>query len=292
MAAPVFVMMFLTFPETSSGNILLRRARRLRALTSNPLLQAQSEIDQGSKTLNAIIVESLWRPIVICMRDPAVLFTNLYTSFIYGIYYSYFEAFPLVYIGIYGFNLGEMGTTFICIVVGAVIGIVIYVSYVWFYLEPDILAHGLRAQEHRLVPALIAVVALPVGLFIFAWTARADIHWIVSIIGITIFAIGAFILYALPPFPAVNSTPLMLPSQLPVYIHVPTPKLPTVCRLTLRRKRRVPLGPRRRQHHLRSSALRQPRHRQRRLDPRRPRRRRLPRDLVAVLLRREAQGQE
>lgn len=194
MSGPVFILMFITFPETSAANILLRRARRLRKLTGNEMLKSQSEIDQGTKTLNTIVIEALWRPIQICLNDPAVLFTNLYTSFIYGIYYSYFEAFPLVYIYKYGFNIGELGITFLCIVVGAVIGIVIYCSYQWFYLEPDIKKNGLRAQEHRLVPALFAVTLLPTGLFIFAWTARPDIHWIVSIIGITIFAIGAFIL--------------------------------------------------------------------------------------------------
>lgn len=100
------------------------------------------------------------------VKDPAVLFTNIYTSTIYGIYYSFFEAFPLVYVGIYGFNLGELGIVFTCIIVGAVIGIVIYCSYVWWYLEPDIKKNGLRAQEHRLVPALFASMLLPVSLSI------------------------------------------------------------------------------------------------------------------------------
>jgi len=194
MAGPVFVLMFITFPETSASNILLRRARRLRKLTGNSMLKSQSEIDQGEKTFGKVVYDSLLIPMKICVQDPAVLFTNLYTSLIYGIYYSYFEAFPLVYIGKYGFNLGEQGIVFTCIVVGAVIGIIIYCSYIWFYLEPDIKKNGLRAQEHRLVPALFAVLLLPAGLFLFAWTARPSIHWIVSIIGITMFASGAFVL--------------------------------------------------------------------------------------------------
>jgi DHA1 family multidrug resistance protein-like MFS transporter len=99
-----------------------------------------------------------------------------------------------VYIGIYDFNIGELGIVFTCIVVGCVIGIMIYVSYVYFYLEPDIKAHGLRAQEHRLVPALFAVTLMPAGLFWFGWTADPQTHWMVGIIGITLYAIGAFIL--------------------------------------------------------------------------------------------------
>jgi MFS transporter, DHA1 family, multidrug resistance protein len=182
-------------PETSANNILLRRARRLRALTGNQMLKSQSEIDQGSQTVADIAKFQLIKPVEIMLKDPAVFFVNVYTSFIYGIYYSFFEAFPIVYIGIYGFNIGELGIVFTCIVVGCAVGIIIYCSYVWWYLEPDIKKNGLRAQEHRLVPALFACMFLPAAMFWFGWTADPDIHWMVSIIGIMFFAIGAFVLF-------------------------------------------------------------------------------------------------
>ncbi|KAL9097812.1 MAG: hypothetical protein Q9165_000138 [Trypethelium subeluteriae] len=194
MSGPVWLLWFMTMPETSSANILLRRAKRLRALTGNEKLRSQSEIDQGQKQLGTVMYEALAIPAIICIQDPAVLFTNLYSAVIYGIYYSYFEAFPLVYIGDYGFNVGELGIVYVCIIVGCVLGVLTYCTYQWFYLEPDIKKNGLRAQEHRLVPALIAVWLLPIGLFWFGWTARPSIHWIVSILGITCFAYGAFVL--------------------------------------------------------------------------------------------------
>ncbi|KAJ9652238.1 hypothetical protein H2198_008478 [Neophaeococcomyces mojaviensis] len=195
MSGPICILMFLLMPETSAGTILLRRAQRLRKLTGNANLKAQSEIDQGSKTFNAIAWEQLVKPIEICIKDPAVLFVNIYTSYIYGVYYSFFEVFPLVYVGIYDFNLGELGLPFLTIIVGCVIGLIIYAGYNIFYLEPDIKAHGLRAQEHRLVPALFAVTLLPAALFWFGWTAEKSIHWIVCTIGLTLFPIGAFILF-------------------------------------------------------------------------------------------------
>jgi DHA1 family multidrug resistance protein-like MFS transporter len=57
---------------------------------------------------------------------------------------------------------------------------------------PDNLHHGLRQQEHRLVPAILGSFLIPIGLFIFAWTARASIHWIVPLIGVVIFVVGTF----------------------------------------------------------------------------------------------------
>lgn len=194
MSGPVFILLFISLPETSASTILYRRAQRLRKLTDRTNLKSQSEIDQGNTSIGHVVRSQLFKPIEIFLRDPSVFFINVYTSFIYGIYYSFFEAFPIAYIGIYGFNLGELGIVFTCIIVGMVLGIAIYVSYVYYYLEPDILKNGMRAQEHRLVPALFFTTLLPAGMFWFGWTAEPDIHWIVSIIGLTFFALGAFIL--------------------------------------------------------------------------------------------------
>lgn len=195
MSSPVWLFMFFFMPETSASNILLRRAQRLRKLTGDNKYKAQSEIDKGTKSFKHVALEQLLKPMEICIKDPAVLFTNIYTSAIYAIYYSFFEVFPLVYIGIYDFNLGELGLPFLTVIIGCVIGMAIYFAFLYYYLEPDIKAHGLRAQEHRLVPALFAVTLLPAGLFWFGWTSEKSIHWIVPTIGLTLFPIGAFILF-------------------------------------------------------------------------------------------------
>lgn len=195
MSGPVWVLWFFTMPETSADNILLRRAHRLRKLTGSPKYMSQSEINEANKKFSRTVYDALLVPMVITIKDPAVLFTNLFTSFIYGIYYGFFEAFPLTYIGIYGFNLGELGVVYVCCFgLGCLFGIVTYVAYQWYYLEPDLRKRGMREQEHRLVPALFYVWLLPISLFWFGWTANRDVHWVVSILGIVFFAYGAFVL--------------------------------------------------------------------------------------------------
>lgn len=194
LSGPVFLAMLLFLPETSPANILLRRAQRLRKLTNDSRLKAQSEIDQANMKPRDIAFEALVRPIQLMLMDPAIGFTALYVALCYGIYYSFFEAFPLVYISLYHFNLGELGLTFLSITVGISLAIVVFYAYLWYFLEPDIILHGLGAPERRLVPALIASFFCPVGLFIFGWTARAEIHWMVSIVGIMIFTIGIFVI--------------------------------------------------------------------------------------------------
>ncbi|KAL7915668.1 major facilitator superfamily domain-containing protein [Trichoderma velutinum] len=192
-SAPVFIAMFLFLPETSSANILLRRARRLRKLTGNERFMSQSEIDQRNLHPRDIFLDALIKPLEITMKDPAVLFVQVYTAIIYGIYYSFFEVFPLVYPVFYGMNLGQVGLVFLCILVSCIIGIAIYSAYLYYWMNPRIEKFGWPVQEDRLIPALPAAVGPTIGLFLFAWTARASIHWIVPTIGITIYGASVFV---------------------------------------------------------------------------------------------------
>ncbi|TVY60697.1 Caffeine resistance protein, partial [Lachnellula suecica] len=192
-AGPIFLLMFMLLPETSTPNILLRRAQRLRKLTGSDRLMSQSEIDQKHLKPTAILIDAIVKPIEITVKDPAILFVNVYTAIIYGIYYSFFEVFPLVYPPMYGFSLGMIGVVFTCILVACMLGIAVYCAYLYYYLIPDIKKHGLRAQESRLVPALIACFGPTIGLFIFAWTANPNIHWIAPTIGITVYGASVFV---------------------------------------------------------------------------------------------------
>ncbi|KAK3112581.1 hypothetical protein LTR53_011002 [Teratosphaeriaceae sp. CCFEE 6253] len=196
LAGPVFLSMLLFLPETSTPNILLRRARRLRKLTGDDRLKSQSEIDQANTRPRDVAREALIRPIQLIFMDPAIGFTAGYVALCYAIFYSFFEVFPLVFIDKYGFNLGETGLAFLSILIGSLLSIVVYYAYIYYILEPDIVKNGLGAPEQRLVPALVASFLLPIGLFIFAWTGDKEIDapWIAPCIGATIFVIGVFIL--------------------------------------------------------------------------------------------------
>jgi DHA1 family multidrug resistance protein-like MFS transporter len=194
MNGPIFLCLFFFLPETSSANILLRRAQRLRKITGDVNLRAQSEIDQAKMTARDVAVEALWRPFQLMLLDPSIAFTAIYTAIIYGIFYSFFEAFPLVYEGMYHFNLGELGLTFLSVTVGVVLAIAWYWWYIYYRVEPSIRANGLGNPERRLIPALFVTWFVPAGLFLFGWTAREDLHWIVSCIGILITSTGIFLI--------------------------------------------------------------------------------------------------
>ena len=138
-----------------------------------------------------LVAENLYRPLLMMIRDPAVGFTALYTALVYGIFYSFFESFPLVYRDMYGFNLGEMGLTFLSITVGVSISIAVYWSYMYWVVEPHIRANGFPAPEYRLRPSTDFDVPMPSRPF-YLWAGQLipNIHWIVSLIGVVIFTVG------------------------------------------------------------------------------------------------------
>jgi DHA1 family multidrug resistance protein-like MFS transporter len=193
MSGPVFLLVFMLLPETSTPNILLRRGKRLHKLTGNNRLLSQSEVDQKKLRPISILADAIIKPLEITIKDPAIAFVNLYTALTYGIYYSFFEVFPLVYPVYYGFSLGMVGVVFTCVLVACMIGVLIYCLYLWLVLIPDIKANGLRAQESRLVPALFGCFGPTIGLFIFAWTARGDVHWIAPTLGIIVYSASIFV---------------------------------------------------------------------------------------------------
>jgi len=217
LGAPIFVSLCICLPETNSATILLQRARRLRkraAKGGDPekaaQLVAQSEIDQASLTPSQVATESLLRPFQINLLDPAVAFTSVYIGLIYGIFYSFFECFPLVYgTGLprpsitqgYGMNLGEQGLIFLSVAVGVVIAIAVYIYHLYFQANPALraqLAAGAMAPpENRLKIGLYASVLAPAALFMFAWTGfnSPRIHWIVPTIGIVIFVSCVFLVF-------------------------------------------------------------------------------------------------
>lgn len=193
------VLVLLPFlPETWEPTILLRRAKRLRAKTQNPSYLAATEL----KPLNfgTTLVQALCKPIEIAIKDPAITYACVYCAIVYATYYSFFEAFPIVYIGTYGMPLGGMSLIFTTLSIGCAFGVVIYSLYLHYFFIPQ--ARQIHAEtgkpiepEAWLKAGLVGVWGVPIGLLIFAWTARADIHWIAPTTGIAIWAAFSFVVF-------------------------------------------------------------------------------------------------
>jgi DHA1 family multidrug resistance protein-like MFS transporter len=189
----VLGMLFMLMPETSSSNVLYKRACRLRGATGDSRFRSQAEVDTAHvKTRDHLIV--LGRAFTMTFTEPVVFFVDLYCALLYGILYIWFESFPIVFGDIYGFNTGQQGLAFLGIFVGGVITLPCYLLWVCKVAIP-LFAHPPVKPEVILPPTFFGAVTLPICLFWYAWTARSDIPWIVPLVGSGSFTISIITLF-------------------------------------------------------------------------------------------------
>jgi len=223
-----FVVLFFFYPETNPSSILYQRARRLRRATGNKSLRSQSEIDAAHITLQDVAMIALIRPIALNFQEPIVLALNLYIGLIYALLYLWFESFPIVFIGIYGFTESTVGLSFLGILIGAVAVVPPFFWYLKYVQEPKyIAANGNLKPEERMPVAIIGAFILPICLFWFAWTSRASVHWIVPIIGSSFFGFSVLLLFVCFHLTIANYL-LMTSSRMLFSI---TSRMPTRCML-------------------------------------------------------------
>lgn len=86
-----------------------------------------------------------------------------------------------------------MGVVFISVIIGAGIGLVIYIALVWYIYEPYTMTKGIGSPEFRLVPGIFAAAVAPAGMFIFGYAAKSDITWVAPTVGIAMYAGASFI---------------------------------------------------------------------------------------------------
>ncbi|THX81932.1 putative caffeine resistance protein 5 [Aureobasidium pullulans] len=211
-----WVVLMFCLPETSGNNLLLRRTKRLRKLIGNQNLRCEAElIGEGMSTKDIAIMSlvdsrSLSVACVLTIQKPGIVFAlNLYIALIYGLLYVWFESFVIVFIDIYGFNLGEEGLAYLGILIGAFAILPPFFLYLYRILEPQFDDKGDLKPEKRLPPACVGAFMIPICLFWFGWSARADVHWIMPIIGSAFFSMGSVLLF--------NSVLNYLPDAYPEY---------------------------------------------------------------------------
>ena len=90
LSSACFLLLFFFLPETSSSNILFRRAARLRQAQQSGLvakeskLISQAELDAEAMQTSDIVNMCLVHPFTLNFTEPMVFFLNLYTALIYG----------------------------------------------------------------------------------------------------------------------------------------------------------------------------------------------------------------
>ncbi|ORY60219.1 major facilitator superfamily domain-containing protein [Pseudomassariella vexata] len=190
---PIWVALTFTFPETYAPTLLKRRAEKLTAITGKLHI-----VDgmQEAKTIATQLRVGALRPWVILIYEPIVTLLSLFLSVVQGTLFLLFAAYPIVFQQVRGWPQGVASLPFLAIALGIVLSLV-YVAAVdqQRYAKVVEKNNGFAPPEARLPPAMLGSVALPIGLFWFAWTNDPSVYWLVSVSAGVFFGFGMVLLY-------------------------------------------------------------------------------------------------
>lgn len=188
-------LVFLCFlPETYGPIILKQRAKCIRKST-NPNAFAAIELEK--KGARQMMTVTLMRPVHMIFHEAIVLFTCLYLSIAYAIFYLFFEAYPIIFEGLYHMNTGVAGLAFLPIIVGAVIALGIFVWYDKILQRAKKAnAHWASIEEYRRLPlACLGGPLYVISLFWLGWSAAPHVHWIVPMLAGVPFGMGFLLIF-------------------------------------------------------------------------------------------------
>ena len=172
----LFMLFFLA--EVNSKNILCRQAHQLRKLTGNENLMSKGEIVYKHVTVKKVAYLTIIRLWILTFTEPLVFLLHMWTSLIFGLLFICFTSFPLLFQGVYGFDAGETGLTFLGLLVGALLCVPPFIIYDRGVQRRMFDEGGqISKPEQRLVPAIATAATIPICLFWFSWSAQKDTHW-------------------------------------------------------------------------------------------------------------------
>ncbi|KAF6233797.1 hypothetical protein HO173_008009 [Letharia columbiana] len=192
--AGVSFIPLLFLPETYGPVLHARRARAARTWVGKsakptPLVSNKQSL---TKTLSVAFI----RPFRM-FSEPIVLATSLLMAMVYAIFYLFFEAYPIIFGGVYQMSTGVSALAFIPMPIGACLDIIIVL---WWerYLERAKARNAPWAfnEEYRRMPlACIGGPLCALSLFWLGWSARPTTHWIIPMLAGIPYGMGVEIIF-------------------------------------------------------------------------------------------------
>jgi len=187
--ATVVVTMLVFMRESYAPVILERKAAKLRKETGDQ--RYRSRLDSGL-TGGALIKRNIVRPFKLLIFSPICTVFALYMALVYGYLYLLFTSVAFVFQQSYHFSTSMVGLVYIGLGLGSLLGMA------WFAIDSKKAMTKAVAEtgasrvkpEVRLALLPHGTVILPVGFFIYGWTANYLTHWIAPVIGLVIIGLG------------------------------------------------------------------------------------------------------
>lgn len=156
-------LLLLFVRETYAPVLLMEKAATLRRQTRNWGIHAKQ--DEVELDLRSLITVNFSRPFRMLFTEPIVFLVTLYMSFIYGLMYALLGAYPVVFEGIHGMNLGVGSLSFIGLIVGEFMGGAYILLGHASYVKKLSKNNDIPVPEWRLPAAVVGGIVFTAGLF-------------------------------------------------------------------------------------------------------------------------------
>lgn len=181
MAAFFGIVSWLMCSESYAPVLLQRKAAKIRFESKNWAMHAPA--DEKKVDMKEIVHKYLLRPFLMMALEPILDLVTVYMAFIYGVLYLFFEAYPIAFQEVRGWNDGVGALPFLSITIGVVIGVGVIVWSSNGRFKRKMIANGGKPiPEERLPAMILGAVLLPIGLFWFAWTSSPNISWVPQVL--------------------------------------------------------------------------------------------------------------
>ncbi|KAL0568842.1 hypothetical protein V5O48_013128 [Marasmius crinis-equi] len=185
--------LFVLVPETYVPVLRKWKAARLRKLHRDQ--KYWSPLDREQKNIRQSILVSCYKPFQLVAHDQMALLLNTWTAVILGILYLAFQAFPIIFGDQHGFNMQEVGLSFLGIGIG--MAVVMPTQPLWNrILAKEVSKNGGPSPEDHFLKGEVGGILVPIGLFWLAFTTYSKVHWIVPIIASVPFGMGSYLVFS------------------------------------------------------------------------------------------------
>lgn len=167
MGFSAFILDVIFLEETYPPVVLIQKAADLRRRTKNWGIHAkQEEIEVDFEEL---VQKNFSRPLRLLFTEPIILLLSIYMGFIYGLLYLFLTAYPLVFVGVHGFSMGQSGLTFFGMIIGQLLAGVSVIAQQPWYVRKLAANNGVPVPEWRLPNVMAGGVSFAIGIFWFGW---------------------------------------------------------------------------------------------------------------------------
>ncbi|KAF2792782.1 MFS multidrug transporter [Melanomma pulvis-pyrius CBS 109.77] len=179
-SGPLNIAMFMFMKESNHPTILEKKTKRLKKELGRDDLHSHLEMRLPPRE---VLARSIVRPIKFLFRSPIAFLISLYVSVVYGTLYLLFTTIPDVFQNTYHFSVQYTGLAYLAL------------GFIMKYNDRNVVRmreknNGVFEPEMRLSTTIYFAPFMPIALFIYGWTARPEVHWIVPCLSFIPFGFG------------------------------------------------------------------------------------------------------